>query len=276
MTTTDAPQRRLPVLFLGHGSPMNVIEDNSFRQAWVQLGQQFGDQTRWPRPRLILCISAHWTTRGWWLTAMSKPRTIHDFGGFPQALFEQEYPAPGDPAWAARIAQAVHQPGSDQPLHLDPDNWGLDHGSWGVLKPMFPTADIPVIQLSVDVQRSAADHYALGQQLAALRDEGVLVVASGNTVHNLRTMQWSATPDQAYPWTAEFDQWVAEQIGRGTPQGLCDFASLGETARLAHPSIEHYLPLVVAAGASLDTDTPSFLNDQYQGGSIAMRSVVWA
>lgn len=276
MTTPDALKRRLPVLFLGHGSPMNVIEDNLFRQGWVQLGQQFGDQARWPRPRLILCISAHWTTQGWWLTAMSQPRTIHDFGGFPQALFEQQYPAPGDPAWAARIANAVHQPGTDQPLHLDPDNWGLDHGSWGVLKPMFPAADIPVIQLSVDVQRSAADHYALGQQLAALRDEGVLVIASGNTVHNLRTMQWSATPEQAYPWTAEFDQWVADQIGRGTPQGLCDFASLGETARLAHPSIEHYLPLVVAAGASLDTDTPSFLNDRYQGGSIAMRSVVWA
>jgi 4,5-DOPA dioxygenase extradiol len=266
----------MPVLFLGHGSPMNVIEDNAFRQEWVQLGQQFGEAGRWARPRLILCISAHWTTKDWWLTAMSKPRTIHDFGGFPQALFEQQYPAPGDPVWAAKIAQTVLQPGSGQPLHLDPEDWGLDHGSWGVLKPMFPQADIPVIQLSVDTRRSAQDHFALGQQLTHLREQGVLVVASGNTVHNLRTMQWSAGPDQAYPWTIEFDQWVAKQISAGTPQGLCEFSSLGEVARLAHPSVEHYLPLVVAAGAATSSDTPSYFNDQFQGGSIAMRSVVWS
>lgn len=255
---------------------MNVIEDNEFRRGWIQLGTQFGPDARWPRPRLILCISAHWTTSGWWLTAMPRPRTIHDFGGFPQALFEQQYPAPGDPAWAARIAAAVRQPGSDLPLQLDPESWGLDHGSWGVLKPMFPQADIPVIQLSVDMSRPAADHFALGRQLVSLREQGVLIVASGNTVHNLRVMQWSASPEQAYAWTAEFDQWVAKQIEASTPEVLCDYASLGETARLAHPSNEHLLPLMVAAGAARPDDTPGFFNDRYQAGSVAMRSVVWS
>ena len=267
---------RLPVLFLGHGSPMNVIEDNEFRQGWVNLGQQFGEGARWPRPRRILCISAHWMTRGFWLTAMDRPRTIHDFGGFPQALFEQQYPAPGDPAWAEQLAQAVRQPASGDALQLDAHEWGLDHGSWGVLKPMFPQADIPVVQLSIDMSRPAQEHFALGQQLVGLRDEGVLIVASGNTVHNLRVMQWSAFPDQAYAWTAEFDQWVAQQISEGHPQTLCDYASLGEMARMAHPSHDHYLPLLVAAGAARVDDTPEFFNDRYQAGSVAMRSVIWS
>jgi len=276
MTAPSAPPSRQPVLFLGHGSPMNVIEDNEFRQGWVSLGQQFGPNGRWPRPSLVLCISAHWMTRGFRLTAMAQPRTIHDFGGFPQALFEQQYPAPGSPAWAARIAQLVSQPANGQPLDLDDHEWGLDHGSWGVLKPMFPEADIPVIQLSIDMNRPTTEHFSLGRQLVSLRDQGVLIVASGNTVHNLRVMQWSAFPDQAYAWTAEFDQWVAAQISAGTPEGLCDYASLGETARMAHPSHDHYLPLLVAAGAARADDTPHFFNDRYQAGSVAMRSVVWS
>ena len=276
MSASTSVHTRQPVLFLGHGSPMNVIEDNEFHQGWVRLGQQFGPEGRWGRPSLILSISAHWMTRGFRLTAMAQPRTIHDFGGFPQALFEQQYPAPGAPAWAARIAQAVSQPATGQPLDLDDHEWGLDHGSWGVLKPMFPVADIPVIQLSIDMSRPAAEHFALGQQLASLRDDGVLIVGSGNTVHNLRVMQWSAFPDQAYAWTAEFDQWVATQISAGKPQALCDYASLGETARMAHPSPDHYLPLLVAAGATREDDTPSYFNDRFQAGSVAMRSVIWA
>ncbi len=276
MSATSPARSRQPVLFLGHGSPMNVIEDNEFRQGWVQLGQAFADGGRWPRPRLIVCISAHWMTRGFCLTAMAQPRTIHDFGGFPQALFEQQYPAPGDPAWAARIAQAVRQPASGEPLMLDDHEWGLDHGSWGVLKPMFPEADIPVVQLSIDLSRPTTEHFALGRQLVSLRDEGVLIVASGNTVHNLRLMQWSAYPDQAFEWTAEFDQWVAAQISAGRPEALCDYTRLGDTARLAHPSHEHYLPLLVAAGATREDDTPSYFNDRFQAGSVAMRSVVWS
>lgn len=276
MDPSVANSSRMPVLFLGHGSPMNVIEDNEFRQGWEHLGQQFGAGARWPRPRRILCISAHWMTSGFWLTAMARPRTIHDFGGFPQALFEQQYPAPGDPPWAEQLAQAVRQPASGDALQLDTHEWGLDHGSWGVLKPMFPQADLPVVQLSIDMSRPAQEHFALGQQLIGLRDEGVLIVASGNTVHNLRVMQWSAFPDQAYAWTAEFDQWVARQISEGHPQTLCDYASLGEMARMAHPSHDHYLPLLVAAGAARADDTPEFFNDRYQAGSVAMRSVIWS
>ena len=275
MNASLSASTRQPVLFLGHGSPMNVIEDNEFHQGWVRLGQQFGPQGRWPRPRLILCISAHWMTSGFRLTAMPQPRTIHDFGGFPQALFQQQYPAPGSPPWAARIAQAVREPGTGEPMQLDDHEWGLDHGSWGVLKPMFPEADIPVIQLSIDLDRPMAEHFAVGRQLVALRDEGVLIVGSGNTVHNLRVMQWTAYPDQAYDWTAEFDQWVAQQISAGRPEALCDVTALGETARLAHPTHDHYLPLLVAAGATRADDTPSYFNDRFQAGSVAMRSVVW-
>mgnify|MGYP000293553697 CR=1 FL=1 len=269
------PTTAMPVLFVGHGSPMNVIEDTPFRRAWQDLGASFG--TRWPKPKLILCISAHWITQGgWWMTGMAHPKTIHDFGGFPDELFAQQYPAPGAPEWVAQTASQLKQPHTGQPVGIDLNEWGLDHGCWGILKPMFPAADIPVVQLSIDYHRPAAEHFALGQQLKHLRQEGVLIVASGNTVHNLRVMQWSAFPDQAYAWTAEFDQWVAAQISAGTPEGLCDYASLGETARMAHPSHDHYLPLLVAAGAARADDTPHFFNDRYQAGSVAMRSVVWS
>ncbi|MES2398515.1 MAG: 4,5-DOPA dioxygenase extradiol, partial [Pseudomonadota bacterium] len=181
---------RMPVLFLGHGSPMNAIGDNEYRRSWQALGKDFG--TKMPRPQLILCISAHWLTEGWWVTAMDKPKTIHDFGGFPQELFDQQYPAPGDPAAARAISQLVRQRGS-QPLGLDVNQWGLDHGTWSVLKPMFPDADIPVIQLSMDYSRAPDEHYALARQLKALRDRGVLIVGSGNIVHNLRQMQRGAS-----------------------------------------------------------------------------------
>ncbi len=185
---------RMPVLFLGHGSPMNAIEDNAYRQSWQQLGQEFG--AKLPRPQLILCISAHWITRGWWLTAMDKPKTIHDFGGFPQALFDQQYPAPGAPD----IAQALSSSLSNPSVGLDRAEWGFDHGTWSVLKPMFPKADIPVLQLSMDYNRPAAEHFALGRQLKALRERGVLIVGSGNIVHNLRVMRRDASAMQAYDW----------------------------------------------------------------------------
>lgn len=265
---------RMPVLFVGHGSPMNAIEDNRWRQSWQSLGRDL--LARPQPPRLILCISAHWLTPGWQLTAMDRPRTIHDFGGFPQALFDQQYPAPGSPEAAGLIGQMVRQPGSGQPLVLDETDWGLDHGAWSILKPMFPAADIPVIQLSMDYSRPASEHFALGQQLAPLRERGVLIVGSGNTVHNLRTMRRDAADNQAYDWAIEFDRITAEHIAQQRLPSLCDFQQLGAVAQMAHPSWEHYLPLLYAAGAVHPDDQPSFFNEGFQGASISMRSVVWS
>lgn len=264
---------RLPVLFLGHGSPMNAIEDNRWRRSWQALGQEL--QARGTAPSLILCISAHWLTPGWQLTAMDDPRTIHDFGGFPQALFDQQYPAPGSPAMARAISGAVRQPGSGRALGLDEGAWGLDHGTWSVLKPMFPDASIPVIQLSMDYSRPAAEHFAVGRQLAALRERGVLIVGSGNLVHNLRTMRREAADNQAYDWAIEFDRITAEHIAQGRLEALNDFQQLGAVAQMAHPSWEHYLPLLYTAGAVHADEAPRFFNDGFQGASISMRSVVW-
>jgi 4,5-DOPA dioxygenase extradiol len=263
------PSSRLPVLFVGHGSPMNAIEDNQYRRSWESLGREFG--AAWPRPQLILCISAHWLTAGWWLTAMDRPKTIHDFGGFPQELFAQEYPAPGWPAAAREISERVGQP----PIGLDIADWGLDHGAWSVLKPMFPAADIPVIQLSMDYSRPAAEHFALGEKLRALRDLGVLIVGTGNIVHNLRTMRREAAPDQTYDWAAQFDGAIAEQVRRGELRALADFEQLGEPAALSQPSHEHFLPLLYAAGAADPQEPVRFFNESFQGLSISMRSVIW-
>ncbi|TAL67634.1 MAG: 4,5-DOPA dioxygenase extradiol, partial [Burkholderiaceae bacterium] len=237
---------RMPVLFVGHGSPMNAIEDNEYRRSWQALGAQFG--STFPRPRLILCISAHWLSTGWWLTGMALPRTIHDFGGFPQELFEQQYPAPGDPAAAQAISLLVRQRQS-APLGLDMSEWGLDHGTWSVLKPMFPAADIPVIQLSMDYGRAPEEHYALARQLKALRERGVLIVGSGNIVHNLRAARWSGAGNDVYDWALEFDAVTGEHIVQGRLDALQDFRKLGSVAQQAHPTHEHYLPLLYAAGA---------------------------
>jgi 4,5-DOPA dioxygenase extradiol len=269
----QALHARMPVFFVGHGSPMNVIEDNLYRRAWQTMGAAFS--VRWPRPKLILCISAHWITPGWWLTGMEKPKTIHDFGGFPQELFEQQYPVPGAPEWATQTAQQLRQPHNGQAVGVDLTEWGLDHGAWGVLKPMFPTADIPVVQLSIDYHRPPAEHFALGQQLRALREQGVLIVASGNTVHNLRTMNRSAADNQAYDWAIEFDEWVAQQITSGHLEALVDFQAQGEAAKMSHPSYDHFLPLLYAAGAADANEPVEFFNEGYQLASIAMRSVIW-
>lgn len=266
---TLQPSARMPVLFLGHGSPMNAIEDNAYRQSWQALGQQFGDQ--FPLPQLILCISAHWLTRGWYLTAMEKPRTIHDFGGFPQALFDQQYPAPGAPAVTQELAQRFSRP----TVGLDQHQWGLDHGAWSVLKPMFPNATIPTVQLSMDYDQPASEHFAVGRQLSKLRDHGVLIVGSGNVVHNLRAMKHDAAHHQAYDWAIEFDRTAAEHIQTGNLLALQDFQTLGSVAKLAHPTFEHYLPLLYAAGAATDKDSMRFFNTDFQAASISMRSVIW-
>jgi len=270
----DSSEKPLPVMFLGHGSPMNAIEDNEYRRSWVEMGSQFGPGQRWPTPRLILCVSAHWLTTGWQITADHKPRTIHDFGGFPQALFDQQYPAPGDPAEAQAISNLLSPAPDGRSVTLSSD-WGLDHGSWSVLKPMFPQENIPVLQLSMDYARPVADHFAIGRQLQSLRRQGVFIVASGNTVHNLRAMQMRMGNQEALDWARSFDDWVAARISAGEREALVDFQQRGQEASLAHPSFEHYLPLLYAAGAATREDKVSYFNTGFQLGSIAMRSVVW-
>jgi 4,5-DOPA dioxygenase extradiol len=268
------PSPRMPSLFIGHGSPMNAIEDNAWRRSWQSLGNEL--LAREARPQLILCISAHWLTRGGWqITGMAKPKTIHDFGGFPQALFDQQYPAPGAPAVASTLANELKSPTDGRQLGVDNDVWGLDHGAWSILKPMFPKADIPVLQLSMDYSRPPAEHYGLGQQLHALRDRGVLIVGSGNIVHNLRAMRPATGPNDAYEWAVEFDTLVHDQIKTGHLDTLQNFQALGAVAQQAHPTYEHYLPLLYAAGAARSTDEPRFFNAGYQGAAISMQSVVW-
>jgi len=269
------PSPRMPVLFIGHGSPMNAIEDNAWRRQWQALGREFG--ARYPAPQLILCISAHWLTRGgWWLTGMAQPRTIHDFGGFPQALFAEQYPAPGAPQAAAAMAQAMRQPHTGAALGLDDAQWGLDHGAWSVLKPMFPAAEIPVVQLSMDYAQAPAEHFALGRQLRRLREHGVLIVGSGNIVHNLRAIRFDQPDHQAYDWAHEFDTVVGDWIAQGELDKLDEFQKLGAVAREAHPTYDHYLPLLYAAGAvDAGKDVPRFFNEGFQAASISMRSVVW-
>ena len=265
------PSDTLPVLFVGHGSPMNAVNDNEYRRSWQALGTRFDSD--WPKPQLILCISAHWLTEGWWLTAMPQPKTIHDFGGFPQTLFDQQYPAPGAPEAAAAISRAVRQRAS-LPLGLDM-SWGLDHGAWSVLKPMFPEAQIPVVQLSMDYSRAPAEHYALARQLKGLRQRGVLIVASGNVVHNLSQAQRGAAAHQAYDWALEFDQTIAGQVQQGQLDALQNFQKLGSLAAMAHPTHEHFLPLLYAAGAVDGRESMKFFNTSFDLASISMRSMIW-
>lgn len=268
------PSPRMPVLFVGHGSPMNAIEDNAWRRTWQVLGTELSART--VQPQLILCISAHWLTQGGWqLTGMANPKTIHDFGGFPQALFDQQYPAPGAPAVARSLARELKSPATGAALGVDDGEWGLDHGTWSVLKPMFPKAQIPVLQLSMDYSRAPAEHYALGQQLRALRERGVLIVGSGNVVHNLRVTRRGTAANEAYDWASEFDLVVQEQIKKGQLDTLQNFQKLGAVAQQAHPTHEHYLPLLYAAGAVQSTEMPRFFNTGFQSASISMRSVLW-
>ncbi len=262
MKTNDAaPGPTQPVLFLGHGSPMNAIEDNAWSRAWRALGE------RLPQPRAILCVSAHWETPGPWLTGSEAPDTIHDFGGFPQALFDVRYPAPGDPALAQRVVALL---GEDVGARIDPDR-GLDHGAWGVLRPMYPGADIPIVQLGIDTRRPGAWHAGLARRLAPLRDEGVLVVASGDIVHNLRLFRWH---DPApLPWALRFRDRVNALIRAGDLAALADWPALGEDARLSIPTPEHYIPLLYALALARDGDALHFFNDDVIG-SLSMTSLL--
>jgi len=253
---------RMPALFLGHGSPMNVLEENLFTARWQQLGQQL------PRPKGIIAISAHWYGKGTAVTAMENPRTIHDFGGFPQALFDTHYPAPGSPQLATRIAEAL------SPLEVQLDQrWGLDHGTWGVLIKMYPQADIPVVQLSIDSTQPAAAHFAIGRRLSALRDEGYMIVASGNVVHNLRKMRWQEDAE-AWPWATAFNQYVKEHLDwQGEEHPLINFEH-HQAAELANPTPEHFLPLLYVLGSRYEHEPISMPIDGIVMGAISMLSVV--
>jgi 4,5-DOPA dioxygenase extradiol len=249
----------MPVFFIGHGSPMNAIEDNEFSRGWKEAARTI------PEPRAILCISAHWETRSIQLTAMSKPRTIHDFGGFPRELFDKQYPAPGSPELARQLIEII---GAEK---ATPDQtWGLDHGTWSVLCRMYPKANIPVIQLSLDRLMTPAQHYELGQQLQALRQEGILILGSGNLVHNLIMMVWE---DTAFDWAIEFDSRIKKFILSNDHIPLIQYEKQGHAAALSINSAEHYLPLLYILGVKIEGEPIHFFNEKIWGGSLSMRCI---
>jgi len=255
---TSSP--RLPAIFFGHGSPMNTLEQNRYTESWRQLGALAG------KPKAILAISAHWYIRGTAVTAMERPKTIHDFYGFPQALFDVQYPAPGDPKLAHRVRELL----APVDVALD-QSWGLDHGTWSVLKHAFPAADVPVVQLAIDATRPASFHHALGAHLAPLRDEGVLIVGSGNVVHNLRTIGWGGGPP--YDWAVRFNAYVRDAIEAKQYDRLIDYEKAGPDARLAVPTPEHYLPLLYVLATQRDGESVHIAIDGLEIKSIGMLSL---
>lgn len=253
---------RMPAVFFGHGSPMNALAQNHYTQAWRRLGESV------PRPKAILAISAHWYTPGTAVTAMESPRTIHDFGGFPQALFDLQYPAPGSPLVAARVRDVL------APLEVRLDaEWGLDHGTWSVLVHAFPRADIPVVQLSIDATKPPAFHYDLGSRLAPLRAEGVLIIASGNVIHNLRRIRWEEDAP-AYEWAVRFNARVRDHLMRRDHKPLVAYEQMDDDARLSVPTPEHFLPLLYILGLQGDQDSIAFPLDGIQNSSIGMLALV--
>jgi 4,5-DOPA dioxygenase extradiol len=252
----------LPAIFFGHGNPMNALSDNSYTAGWRRIGQAL------PRPKAILSISAHWFVPDIGVTVMTAPRTIHDFGGFPRELYQVQYPAPGDPALARRV-QGLLAP---LPVRLD-ESWGLDHGTWSVLTHAYPQADIPIVQLSIDENRPAAFHFELGQRLAPLRAEGVLIVGSGNLVHNLHTYAWGRHPAEPYDWATRFEQSAREMLSAGEYQPLVAYETLGRDAMLSIPTPDHYLPLLYVIATRQEGETTSFPVEGIDGGSISMLTV---
>ena len=250
---------RMPVIFFGHGNPMNAISKNNYTKAWSDLGRKL------PKPKAILSISAHWYVPGVSLTSMPDPRTIHDFGGFPEELYQFEYPAPGDPKLARQVQQIL----SFVPASLDAA-WGLDHGTWSVLSHVFPKADIPVVQLSIDECQPASFHYEMGRKLLPLRDEGVLVIGSGNLVHNLHAYAWGGHQPKPYDWAVRFEETVRKLILAGNHGPLIDYKSLGQDALLSIPTPDHYLPLLYVLGGSEREEPVEFLAEGIDGGSGSM------
>jgi 4,5-DOPA dioxygenase extradiol len=254
----------MPVLFVGHGSPMNGIEQNAFSDYWKQLASEI------PVPKAVVVVSAHWLTRGTRITAMDFPKTIHDFGGFPQELFDVQYPAPGNPELAKETAALLGSANAE----LDHD-WGLDHGAWTIIRHMYPEANIPVLQLSIDHTKDARYHYELAGELQQLRRKGVLIIGSGNMVHNLRMVAWDRLqePEYGYDWALQINERFKTLIGKGDHSSLMHFHLLGPEARLAIPTPEHYFPLMYTLGLKEKKDAVSFFNDKAVGGSLTMTSV---
>ncbi len=250
----------MPALFIGHGSPMNAIEQNDYHRSWAELGRIL------PRPKTILTISAHWLTRDTHITAMERPQTIHDFGGFPQALYDAQYPAPGSPDFAELTKKII-----TRTVVRSDHAWGLDHGTWSFLLPMYPLADIPVYQLSLDYYKPMQYHYDLALELRELRKKGVLIIGSGNIVHNLRLLNFSG---QTYDWATEFDQKIKTFLVDENHQGIIQYDKLGNAARMSVPTPDHYLPLIYSIAQQEKNETISFFNENTDMGSVSMRSFV--
>lgn len=255
---------KMPVLFLGHGSPMNAIEENEFVAGFRKVGEEI------EKPNAILCISAHWETKGTYVTAMESPRTIHDFGGFPKELFEVQYPAVGSTELAKETKALI----TKTEVGLD-DKWGLDHGAWSVIKHMYPNADVPVIQMSLDYSQSPQYHYDLAKELAALRQKGILIVGSGNMVHNLRRVDWNKLneDDYAFDWAKEANEKMKAYITKGDHQPLINYSSQGRAFELAIPTPEHYLPLLYTLALREEKEEVNLFNDKAVGGSLTMTSL---
>lgn len=255
---------QLPVLFIGHGSPMNGIEDNEFSRTWSKMGNEI------PKPKAVLVISAHWLTNGTFITAMEHPKTIHDFGGFPEALYEVQYPAKGSPGLAKVTADLI----TSTSVGLDHD-WGLDHGTWSVVRHMYPNADIPVLQLSIDYNKPAQYHFDLAKLIVSLRKKGVLIIGSGNMVHNLRMVAWDKLEETNYgfDWAIEMNTVFKDKISNGDFKSLIEYEKLGSAAKLAIPTPDHYYPLLYSIALQQSNDEIHFFNDKTVGGSLTMTSV---
>ena len=252
----------LPAIFFGHGNPMNAVTDNDYTEAWRRIGAET------PKPRAILSISAHWYVPGTGVTVSTAPRTIHDFGGFPRELYQVQYPAPGDPKLARRVQELL------APLDVKLDNtWGLDHGTWSVLRHVYPSADIPVVQLSIDETKPASIHFEIGKKLAPLREEGVLIVGSGNLVHNLHTYAWGRHPRDPYDWAVRFDCAAKDIMLSDEYKPLVNYDLLGSDAALSIPTPDHYLPLLYVLAARQSNEKIRFPVEGVDGGSISMLSV---
>ncbi len=264
ISQTFSSTEKMPVLFLGHGSPMNAIEENEFVAGFRNIGKTI------PKPKAILCISAHWETKGTKITAMEKPRTIHDFGGFPKALFDVQYPAPGNPGLAKEIQNGV------QKTVVGPDqSWGLDHGAWSVIKHLFPQADVPVLELSIDYTKQPQFHYELAGELAWLRNKGVLIIGSGNMVHNLGLIAWNKmnVDNYSYDWAIEASTKMKNLILNGDHNSLIKYDLLGNSFKYAIPTPEHYLPILYTLALKSDNEKISIFNDKAMAGSLTMTSV---
>ncbi len=252
----------MPAIFFGHGNPMNALQTNDWTTAWSNIGRST------PRPRAILCVSAHWYLPASLVAAMPAPRTIHDFGGFPAELYQVQYPAPGDPELARRVQEIL----LPTPVNLD-TSWGLDHGTWSVLRHVYPEADVPIVQLSIDERLPAATHFEIGKRLAPLRDEDVLIVGSGNLVHNLHTYAWGKHTPAPFDWAVRFETVARQLMVSGEFSPLVNYKSLGRDALLSVPTPEHYLPLLYVLGARRNNDAITFPVEGVDGGSISMLAV---